>query len=433
MGKVNRTDMQRVVVTGMGIVSTLGEDLLTYFNALKEGKSNISRWKEMDERCLSKIGGDMTDFDPKKHFSTYKDFYPEEYINKALRLFRPTPLAGKLTATACLQAFIDSGLHLIDFDPYRFAHMLGGHNLNCQFIQKNVLTYEEEPEYIDPLFGLVAVDTDILALSNEIVNSRGPGQTTGGACASSNIALVQGLDIIRSGRADIVLVSGAASALDHVSLQGWGMMDALTFKSFNDNPQKASRPFDKKREGFIPAESAGAVILESLEHAKKRKAKIYAEVLGGAYTTDACRLSKPHLDGQIKTMQLALQDAGIDYNKIDYVNAHATSTPLGDQIEIQALKQVLQERIYQIPINSTKSMLGHCLTAASLVEFIASVLQMQHSFVHPTINQEEKDEEFEGLDLVPNKGREHIINFFLSNAFGFGGINSSIIAGKYDG
>jgi 3-oxoacyl-(acyl-carrier-protein) synthase len=423
-----KKDNDRVVITGMGIVTTIGQTLEEYYHSLMAGKSGITQWKHMDSKCLSKIGGDLTGFDLKKHFESYQQLYPDRYRSKAFKLFRNTPFAGTLTGVASLQAFLDAGLNDSPYDPTRFGHVLGGHNLNANFTYQNTLIYQDEPDYIEPLYGLLFLDTDVLAVVNDLLICQGPSSTVGGACASSNIALINGLDVIRSGRADLMLVSGGACDVDPLCLQGWGMMDALSYRSFNGEPQQASRPFDAKREGFVPGQSTGAVILERLSHAKKRKAMIYGEILGGAYNSDASRLTKPDVNGQTRAIKGALEDAHVSVDEIDYVNAHATSTPLGDLIEINALKKAFGERAYQIPINSTKSMIGHCLLSASIVELIASVLQMKYKTVHPTINQEEKDPELD-LDFVPNQGREHVIRNFLSNSFGFGGINSSIIGG----
>ncbi|MEM9484965.1 MAG: beta-ketoacyl-[acyl-carrier-protein] synthase family protein, partial [Cyanobacteria bacterium P01_F01_bin.116] len=236
------------------------------------------------------------------------------------------------------------------------------------------------------------------------------------------------LDLIRSGRASAVMVSAAAMELSPIWLQGWTLINAISFRSFNDEPTRASRPFDKRREGFVPSEGAGVVVLESLASARERGACIHAELLGASSTSNASRLTKPGLDGQSRAMFCALQDARVEPEQVDYINAHATSTPLGDASEVAAIKKVFGSHAYQIPINSTKSILGHCLTASSMVEMITTILQMKHSLVHPTINLEDPDPELD-LDFVPHQAREHAIDIALSNSFGFGGLNSSIVVG----
>jgi 3-oxoacyl-(acyl-carrier-protein) synthase len=269
----------------------------------------------------------------------------------------------------------------------------------------------------------------VVAVTSELLTLMGPSYLVGGACASGNMAVIAALDQLRAGRADALVVTGAPISLEPVALHGWTMIDALTYRSFNDAPTRASRPFDKAREGFVPAEGAGAIVLETLTSARRRGATIHAELLGGAASSDACRLTKPHQEGQERAMRESLRDARVDKDRIDYVNAHATSTPLGDAVEVEAIKGVLGERAYQIPVNGTKSMLGHCLTAAGLIELVATVLQIKGGWVHPTINQEEPDPQLD-LDFVPNVARDARIELAMSNSFGFGGINSSVIVGR---
>ena len=297
------------------------------------------------------------------------------------------------------------------------------------YIFENVLTLSDEPDYIEPLYAVMIFDTDVLAVISELLTLQGPSFTVGNACASGNLALLAGLDLIRSGRADAIVVSGGAMEADPVLLQGFAIIDALSYRSFNEEPARASRPFDARREGFVPSEGAGAVVLETLAGARSRGARIHAELLGAASNSDASRLTKPNLDGQIRAIHSALQDARIALAQVDYVNAHATSTPLGDAVEVEAIKAVFGDHAYHIPVNSTKSMIGHCLTSASLVEFVATIVQMENDVVHPTINQEEKDPELD-LDFVPNQARQHHIEVAISNSFGFGGLNSCIVVGQ---
>lgn len=420
----------RAVITGMGIVCTLGENPKDYFDNLIQGRSGISRWKNMDNSCYSKIGGDLSAFSYAQHLEHYGAHYPQRLKEIIAKILRNTPFAGQVTLCAALQAFVDSGIDINAVDTSRVAHIMGGHNLNEGFIFQNTKMYLEEPEYIEPLFGLTALDTDVLAIINELLNIHGPTFSVGGACSSSNLAISAALDLIRLNKADVVVVSGAASDLDPVCLQGWAFLDALSYKTFNDNPEKASRPFDSLREGFLPSQAGAVIVLENLEYARKRNAKIYGELLGAACNSDASRLTRPNQEGQHRAMKTALQDAGVNKEEIDYVNAHATSTPLGDRVEVMAIKETFGDHAYHLLVNSTKSMLGHCLLAASLVECIAVLLQLSSGIIHPTINQEHPDPELD-LDFVPNTARERKIKIALSNSFGFGGINSSIILKKF--
>jgi 3-oxoacyl-(acyl-carrier-protein) synthase len=422
-----RSDQQRVVITGMGVVSPLAQSIDGFRDALFTGRSAITRWKRpMDPRVCSRIGGDMSDFDLDAHIEQCG--YDEELRHRMRRLLRQTPLSGRLTSAAALMAFRAAALPDHRVAEERVGHTLAGHNLSADYIVTNIGTFADEPDYIDPLFGLLALDTDVLSVTSELLAVRGPSFTIGGACASGNLAVQTGLDQLRAGRADVVLVTGAAVDLDPVTLHGWGLIEALTFHSFNDEPERASRPFDARREGFVPSVSAGAVVLETLASARRRDAPILAELLGASAASDASRLTKPNREGQARAMQFALADAQVDAASIDYVNAHATSTPLGDAVEADAIRAVLGARAREIPVNSTKSMIGHCLSAAGVVELIATVIQMRESFVHPTINQEEPDPAID-LDVVPNAGRAHTIGLALSNSFGFGGINSCVVIG----
>ena len=424
-----RGDNSRVVVTGMGVITPIGQSLAEYFESLVAGRSGIRAWKAMDERIYSKIGGDLSDFDPDEYLGHVGRDYPSAVVAQTKKLLRVTPLAGRINTLAALQAYAGAGLFESPVPPERFGHVLSGHNLNHSYLLDNHTEFEREPDYIDPLFCMLVYDTDTLAVTSELVNAKGPTLMVGNACASGNVAILNGLDLIRLGRADTVLVSAPLGDLDPVLLQGYAIIDSLSTKSFNDQPSRASRPFDRWREGFVPGCGAGAVVLERLSQAKVRGAHIHAEILGAASTSDATRLTKPRLEGQVRAMRDALQDAAVRPDQVDYVNAHATSTPLGDAVEVRAQKTVFHEHAYRLPINSTKSMLGHCLTASGVLELIATILQMQHNVLHPTINQEEPDPELD-LDFVPNHSREHSIHIGLSNAFGFGGLNSCVLIGR---
>ena len=423
-----RKNDSRVVVTGMGVITPIGQTPSEYFESLMAGRSGIRAWKAMDKRVYSKIGGDLSEFDPDSHLGRVGRHYPSTVVAQAKKLLRVTPPSGRINALAALQAYAGAGLYEAPVLPERFGHVLAGHNLNHSYILQNHTEYGREPDYIDPLYCLLVYDTDVLAVTSELVNAKGPTLMVGNACASGNMAMLNALDLIRAGRADTVLVSAPLGDFDPVLLQGFALIDSVAVKSFNDQPSRASRPFDKRREGFVPGCGAGAVLLERLSQAKKRRAQIHAEILGAASSSAATRLAKPIMEGQVRAMQGALREAGVNPEEVNYVNAHATSTPLGDAVEVAAIKTVFGDHAYKLPVNSTKSMLGHCLTASGILEVIATILQMQHEVVHPTINQEEPDPELD-LDFVPNHAREHHIHIALSNAFGFGGLNSCVVIG----
>jgi len=431
MSNQSHADEHRVVVTGLGIITPIGETPAGFRDSLRAGRSGITRWKRMDERCLSKVGGDLSDFDLAAHLERVGAGYPPHLVERAHTVLRATPLTGRLAAAAALQAFVDAGLPDAGLEPERVAHLFGGNNLNMNYFVQNVLEFNEDPDSIDPLLGVVLWDTDILGKIGELLTVKGPNYMIGNACASGNVALLNGLDLLRSGRVDAVVVSAATQELDPVALQGWALVDALVWRNFADEPQRASRPWDVRREGFVPGEGAGAVVLETLAGARRRGARVYAELLGGAVTCDATRLPRPVVEGQVRVMRQALQAAGIPPEQVNYINAHATSTLVGDAVEVAAIKEVFGEHACRIPVNATKSLIGHCLTAAALVEFVALLVQMEYGFLHPTLNLEQPDEGFD-LDFVPHVARPYQIEVGMSNSFGFGGLNACVLVGRME-
>jgi len=423
---------QRIVITGMGAVTVVGDAPDSFHDALIAGRSGITRWKQpRDDRHYSRIGGDLGDFDLAAHLAAQSGRYPAAQVKHCLSLMRAAPLAARLVAAAALQAWHDAGMPMM-YEPERIGHILGGHNLNAGYIvENNLIFHQDDPDYIEPLFGLFCLDTDVLSATSELLTLKGPSFTVGGACASGHTALLTAVDLLRAGRADAFVVSGAPIELEPVAVHSWALMDAISFRSFNDAPERASRPFDSLREGFVPSEGAGALILETLQGARSRHARIHGELLGTSATSDASRLTRPDLQGQQRAIRLSLEDARISPDRVDYVNAHATSTPLGDSVEVAALKAALGTHAGRIPVNSTKSMIGHCLSAAAILELVATLQQMRHGVVHPTINQEQPDPELD-LDFVPNQARAARIDVALSNSFGFGGINSCVVVGRLD-
>jgi len=418
-----------VVITGLGVNCCLGDNVNTFWSGLKEGRCGLGPWKSMDPRVECRVAGDVSDFDLDAYLARVETTHPAPLVQSARRLLRASPLSARLTATSALQALAQAGLPDVRVKSERMANVLAGHNLQTPYIVENARTFVDDPEFIEPLFGMMVLDTDVLAVISELASTRGPGMMVGGACASGNLALITAMDLIRAGRADSALVTGGAIPMEAVVVHGWALIDAVAYRSFNDAPHKASRPFDARREGFLPAEGAAAVMMESLASARARGATILAELLGGASASDASRLTRPAQEGQERSMRLALEDAQVRPSDVSYINAHATSTPLGDAVEVAAIKQVFGEHAQRMPINSTKSMIGHALTAAGVLEMVATVLQLQHNVVHPTINQDNPDPALD-LDFVPNVGREHQIQLAVSNSFGFGGINSTVVVGR---
>lgn len=419
---------KRVVITGLGIVTALGNDLKTYYESLMAGRSGIKLWQNIKEdHCISKVGGDLSDFDLLGYLKHHPLNLPQMLQDPIKKVLPSRSLSVNLTAAACLQACHDADFFSTGYFSKK-THILAGHNIANQFEYVTSFDHFHQRAF-DSGSVLQLKDDGILALINYVLQWDGTSFSVTGACASSNMALFYALDLIRRGQVKSVLVSGASNDLSPIVLDAWAMFGAISTKSFNDCPSDASRPFDARREGFVPSHGAAAVVLEDFTFAKKRGAQIYGELLGASSCMNASRLPKPYLNGLVQSMTEALQDAGVAPDQVDYINAHATSTPLGDELEVAAIKEVFGKHSYKIPVNSTKSMLGHCLTAAGATELVATVLQLNHHAVHPTINQNEKDPALD-LNFVPNEAISHKMNLALSNNFGFGGYNSSIIIGK---
>lgn len=423
------TDDRAVVITGLGIVSPIGESPSEFFNALVSGRSGITRRDVVGQHEYSMLLGDMSGFDICAHLDRVSGSYSADVAARARRTLRASTLSGRVTAAAACQAAADANLLDGSVPLERVGHVLGGNNIVAGFSYSNHLAFQEEPEFIDPLYGVLALDTDVVAVVCEILGLGGPSLQVGNACASGNAAVLTALDILRLGRADAVLVTGALGDVDPVTLHAWAMLDAISYRSFNDEPTRASRPFDARREGFVPSHAGAAVVLETEAGARARGARIRARVLGGAAASDASRLPKPRVAGQVRAMRGALDDARVTPEHVDYVNAHAASTPLGDAVEIESIKEVFGAHAHDLAVNATKSITGHCLSAAGVVELVATVLQLEEGVLHPTINQEEPDPALD-LDFVPNVARSQSIDVALSNSFGFGGLSTSLVIGR---
>ncbi|MBK8489580.1 MAG: beta-ketoacyl-ACP synthase II [Saprospirales bacterium] len=415
--------MKRVVITGLGAITPIGNTIPAFLEGLQNGISGAAA---------------ITRFD-NTHFKTkfaceVKGLNPEEFLErKEIRHMDNFALFGVIAAD---EAVKDAGLEPEKLDLDRvgviFGTGIGG-----------LRTLENEYEaYIrgdgTPRFSPFLIPKMIADIAPGLVSIkygfRGINYSTVSACASSTHALMNAFDYIRLGRNDIILAGGAESTITPMGVGGFSSMKALSTR--NDDYKTASRPVNRDRDGFVVGEGAGVLILEELEHAKKRGAKIYAEIVGGAATADAYHSTAPHPEGlgARKVMELTLQDARMTIEDIDYINVHGTSTPLGDIAETKAIQQVFGERAYGLNISSTKSMTGHLLGAAGAVETIAGVLAINHRFVPPTINHFTDDPEIDPkLNLTFNEAQEKEIRAFLSNTFGFGGHNSSVIVKKFEG
>lgn len=424
---------KRIVITGMGINTPLGDNINDYYKNLINGKSAISLMKSIDTSMIRcKIGGDLGGYDIKAKLEILKNKLPEDNYRRLRKIVKTAPFSTKITLLTAIDAYIDAGLLNSNINKERMCAIIGGHNFHDNYIVKNANQFLKEPEYIDGLMGICVFDSDVVASISETLQIYGPMYIIGGTCTSSGLAIKSAITEINYNDCDIALVGGGLLDYSNLGYQALILVSAISYVSFNDHPEKSSRPYDMKREGFVPTHGSGILIVEELNHALKRGAKIYAEILAVESNNDANHLSNPSVEGQTRLIKRVLDKAGLKPEQIDYVNAHATSTPLGDRIELQSIKNVFGEHANKLKINAPKSMLGHTGWACHAVELIGGIMQMNNSTLHPSINIEEIDPECNGLDVCANnKVENYNINYFLKNSFGFGGINCCSVIKKW--
>ncbi|MDA2068404.1 beta-ketoacyl-ACP synthase II [Bacillus cereus] len=411
--------MERVVITGLGVVSPIGNDIKTFWNNLIKGESGIVNIDTFDvTNHKTKIAGIVQDFDA------------DEVLGKkeARRLDRFSQFA----LAAAEQAWSDSKLDLDRIDVERLGVYVGSGIGGIETLIKNVDALRQKgPRRVSPTLVPAIMSNAAAAQISIKWNAMGPSMSPVSACAIGNTAIGEAFRLIRSGEADVIFAGGTESAIIDLSIASFGNATALSTR--NDNPTKASRPFDENRDGFVMSEGAGILILESLSHALRREAKIYAEVIGYGASSDAHHIVATHPEGKgaYLAMRSALKNANISPEEVDVISAHATSTKVGDISETMAIKQLFGKQAYQIPVTANKSMLGHMLGAAGGVEAIALAMSLKEGIVPPTINLENPDPLCD-LDYVPSVARQVKINIGLSNSFGFGGHNAAIVLKKYE-
>jgi 3-oxoacyl-(acyl-carrier-protein) synthase len=418
----------------MSINTPLSDRLDGYLDALLAGKSAITRWKNLDvSRCYSKIGADLSEYDVEAKLNDLEGKLDPRIFKRSRKLVTKAPWTTKLSILLALDAALDGKVFDSTIDLDRMSAIVAGHNINFNYQYENRKQYEEEPDFMDSLLALTGLDTDHAGSISEALGLRGPIYTMGAACASGNVALRAAVDEVRYHNVDAALVVGAVLDFSPVELHAMCLMGAITFQSFNDTPEVSSRPWDTHREGFVPAHGGGALLIETLESATKRGAKIYAEILGIEANSDGNHLPQPSEEGQSRLMKRVLDDCGLKPEDIDYINAHATSTPLGDLTEIRSIKRVFGDHAYKLKLNATKSMLGHTCWAAPVVETVAAVMQMNANKLHPSISIDDLDPE---VDLQICRGTKPVdwpVKRLMKNSFGFGGINCVSILSKYEG
>jgi len=416
-------ELKRVVVTGMGALTPIGNTLSEYWDALLNGKSGAAPIKQFDASLF------------KTHFACeVKNFNVEDFMDR--KEARKLDQFSQYAMVSASEAMADSALLESNPNCDRIGVIWGsgiGGLKTFQDESQNFFSGDGTPRF-NPFF-IPKMIADIAAGHISIkYGLRGPNYVTVSACASATNAIIDAYNLIRLGKADAFVTGGSEAAVNEMGMGGFNALKALSTR--NDSPETASRPFDVDRDGFVLGEGAGALILEEYEHAIKRGAKIYAEVIGGGMSGDAYHMTAPHPEGlgAKNTMIAALEDANIEPSAIDYVNVHGTSTPLGDVAEVKAIQQVFGEHAYNLNISSTKSMTGHLLGAAGAIEAIACIMAVKHDIVPPTINHFTDDPELDNkLNFTFNKAQKRTVNVALSNTFGFGGHNTSVIVKKFNG
>jgi 3-oxoacyl-[acyl-carrier-protein] synthase II len=403
----------------MGAITPLGLTPEKFWKNLVAGKSGISGMTLCDPTDYPcQIAGEVRDFDPVQYVGS----------KEARRMARFSQLA----VAAAMTAVESARLKMSEEDPYRVGVILGNGNGGFPTLEENCRILSDRGGMrMSPFFFPMVLPNMAAANVSHFVGARGYNSTVSTACAAANQALGDALQIIRRGGADVVLAGGTEAGISQLGLAGFAVMRALSTN--NEQPEKASRPFDAHRNGFVPSEGSVVLVLESLAHALSRDAEILAEVVGFGCTSDAGHLVQPEETGSsaAEAMRLALEDAEVPVSEVDYINAHGTSTPLNDAVETLAIKRRFGDLAYKIPISSTKSMIGHALGAAGALEAVACVKSITDGIIHPTINYEVPDPECD-LDYVPNKARKKDVRVVLSNAFGFGGQNACLVFRKFE-
>lgn len=412
---------RRVVVTGIGALTPVGLNVQEFWSSMLEGKSGVDFITYFDTK----------EFDT-KFAAELKGFNPQNYMDRKLAQRTDPFTQYALAATA--EAIKDSGMNLETVNRERVGVVYGsgiGGMWTYDKQQNNLYTRGGNPDRISPFFIPMLIADIAAGRISMIYGLKGPNYATTSACTTSAHSIIDSIMIIQRGDADVMVTGGSEAVICPMGIGGFNAMGALS--TLNEAPQKASRPFDKKRSGFVMGEGAATLVLEELEHAKARGAKIYAEVTGFGMTADAHHITDPAPggDGVVRAMRIAIKDSNLTENDIDVINAHGTSTPPNDRNETAAIKTVFGERAYKMPVHSIKSMVGHLLGAAGAIEAIASVLTIRDGIIPPTINYEEKDEECD-LNYVVNTALKKEVKTVLSDNSGFGGHNTAIIFKKFE-
>jgi len=412
---------RRVVITGMGAITPVGNDVETFWTSLKNGVSGIHKIESFDTSAYDcRIGGEVRGFDPKTVFTSPKDV-------------RRTDRFAQLAMAAAKMAMADSGITMEKENPDRFGVLVSSGIGGLKTLEDQyTILLTKGPSRVSAFTIPMLISNMASGLISMEFGLRGPNMCIVTACATSNNAIGESWRMIKFGDADVFVAGGSEAAIIPIGLAGFSAMKALSKR--NDDPQHASRPWDRARDGFVIGEGAGVVVIEELERAKKRNAKIYCELVGYGLSADAYHMTAPPHDGggAAKAMELALEHAALSIDQVDYINAHATSTGLGDVAETRAIKSVFGDRAKSVSISSTKSMTGHLLGGAGAIEMAACALAIRDGVIPPTINLDNPDEECD-LDFTPHTAREKKVSVAVNNSFGFGGHNATLVAKEFTG
>ena len=410
---------RRVVITGMGAITPLGNDFETFWSNLKNGVSGIHKIESFDTSAYDcRIGGEVHGFDPKTVFKNPKDV-------------RRTDRFAQLAMAAAKMAMADSALEMASENPDRFGVLVSSGIGGLKTLEDQyTILLSKGPKRVSAFTIPMLISNMASGLISMEFGLRGPNMCIVTACATSNNAIGESWRMIKFGDADVFLAGGSEAAIIPIGLAGFGAMKALSTR--NDEPERASRPWDRDRDGFVIGEGAGVVVVEELERAKKRNAKIYCELVGYGLSADAHHMTAPPHDGggAAKAMELALEHAQLSIDQVDYINAHATSTGLGDVAETRAIKTVFGDLAKSVSISSTKSMTGHLLGGAGAVEMAVCALAIRDGVIPPTINLDHPDEECD-LDFTAHTAREKKVSVALNNSFGFGGHNATLVVKEF--
>ncbi|WP_413726321.1 beta-ketoacyl-[acyl-carrier-protein] synthase family protein [Sodalis sp. RH16] len=423
----------RIVVTGIAINTPLGDTLDNVGNNLMSGKSAIGYWRNLDTRNIySKIGGQLPDYSSEDKLRTFSNRISDAVIDRAERVFKQTTKNVQLSVLMAMDAWLDAGLFEQTLDPFEYGVICGGHNLTDQYLLNQQAIFLDEPEFIDALSGLNSLDTDHSSSVAQVLNAKGLAYLIGGTCATGNVTMQAAVNAIRVDQKKVVAVVCPMASFHPMMLHSLTILEAICYSQYQDSPAKASRPYDINRSGFLPCEGGAVLILEQAEHAESRGAKIYAELLGVSINSDANHLGDPSHEGQVRVIQDVLQKCHIAKEQVDFVSAHATSTKIGDIVEINSIKKVFGSHAGNLVINAPKSLLGHTMWASGVIEAAIAIWQMKRGEFHQSHNIETLDPAVD-LNVCATGNVKKDVDVFLNNSFGMGGINSASLFRRYYG